>query len=130
MEPPRTVKPTRYRVLEHSSLAWVCTTDTTDDAVPDTATTPVRSVWIAGDRDTAIDHLRSATTHFDDRGSTVAGTLDGTEVFAGIQVIDAHTTAVHLVAAGSPPAATVNALARRLHEIRDAVTITRTAVPS
>lgn len=130
MEPPRTVKPTRYRVLERSGLAWVSTTDTTDDAVPDTVATPVRSVWIAADRDAVIDHLRSVTTYFGDRDSIVSGTFDGIEVLAGIQVIDAHTTAVHLVAAGTPPAATVNALARHLHEIRDAVTTTRTAVSS
>ncbi|WP_349536190.1 Rieske (2Fe-2S) protein [Rhodococcus rhodochrous] len=126
MEPPKTVKPQQYRAIESAGLVWVAPTDAggTPD-VPGTAITPVRSVWIDGDRDTALSLLGLEGT-----GALVTGALDGTDVIAGIQTIDAHTTAVHVVAAGIVPADTVNALVHRLHEFRDSVSSVREAVAS
>ncbi|WP_241385279.1 Rieske (2Fe-2S) protein [Rhodococcus sp. CH91] len=123
MEPPKTVTPHRYRAVESAGLVWVASTDAEGAPdVPDTAITPVRSVWIDGDRDTAFSLLGPDGI---DAGAVVTGTLDGTDVIAGIQTIDAQTTAVHVVAAGVVPAATVNALVLRLHELRDSVSPTR-----
>lgn len=126
METPKTVKPQQYQTVESAGFVWVSPTDAdgTPD-VPDTAITPVRSVWIDGDRGTVL-----ALLGLDGTGALVTGTIDGTDVIAGIQTIDAHTTAVHVVAVGIAPADTVNALVLRLHELRDSVSSTREVVVS
>ena len=126
MEPPKTVKPQQYRTVESAGFVWVAPTDAGDAPdVPDTAITPVRSVWIDGDPGTALSLLG-----LDRSGAVATGMIDGTDVIAGIQTIDAHTTAVHVVAAGIVPADTVNALVLRLHELRDSVSSAREVVVS
>ncbi|MEU5841898.1 Rieske (2Fe-2S) protein [Rhodococcus sp. NPDC047139] len=128
MEPPKTVRPQRYRAVESAGLVWVAPVDTTGTPdLPGTAITPVRSVWIDGDRDTALSRLG---LNGPDAAALATGTLDGTDVLAGVQKIDAKTTAVHVVAADVVPAATVNTLVLRLHELRDSASPAREVMDS
>lgn len=133
MEPPASVRPTRYRTFERGGIAWVSLADPADDTdlsrVPSVATA-IRSVWIRAGRRQVVDRLLSLTSDFEDKGTVAVGILDGTAILAAIQVVDAHTTALHLTAPGTVPAATVRALVRRVHEIRDTVAPFTTGVAS
>ncbi|WP_407441134.1 Rieske 2Fe-2S domain-containing protein [Rhodococcus sp. (in: high G+C Gram-positive bacteria)] len=132
MEPPGTVRTTRYRVLERSGLVWVNDPAGADDedlpVLPAAPITPVRSVWIRARREDVLQRLRTAITDVEDNGAFFVGVLDSHDVLVACQVIDAHTTAVHMVSLGTPPAtATVQGLVRRLHEIRDGAAVCATA---
>ncbi|MFD3810878.1 Rieske 2Fe-2S domain-containing protein [Rhodococcus sp. NPDC058639] len=125
MEPPGSVRPTRYRAFERGGLVWASSADPADDTelsrIP-SVSTPVRSVWMREGREQVVDRLRSLTEDFQDKGTVAVGILDGTAILAGIQVVDAHTTALHLTAPGAVPDDTVRALVRRMHDLRDSAT--------